>query len=291
MKKCKSKKIKEKVDAAIEAKEKLDDLTQLVIEEESSHLAEFESRIDKYFSRIGIEDAEERAGSSNIKIEYIDEFNIDAIADAVSSSLTVAISSLGSSFTTLIKNEENVSMYTDIVSNVAEIAKSSSSLASSLSFSGNRISGGVYAFLYSVSTNVKLVNLFGSKTVNISSVFYKLYQSLEDLQNNEGFNSLKLMYDQLEKVKKGQTVLLEEFLEGKITMEVYTARDNNMELIYKKIKDRIESSEPSGIVESASLGTLPQEFKSILERAEVQLKKEPIIYKRFKEKMSKGYFN
>ena len=76
-------------------------------------------------------------------------------AAVVISALKVAMLATDPTVLNAATSPAAIAAYTDVVNTVAEAAKSSSTSSASMSFSMNRLSPGMYAFLYASSVNIK----------------------------------------------------------------------------------------------------------------------------------------
>src|SRR5690606_28304324 len=115
-------------------------------------------------------------------------FSLDKIAKVVNQSLRTISTVKNAKVPDPAFSEDAIQSYTDMVNTVAEAAKSSSSAASSLTFSMNRLSPGLFAFLSAMSVSLKEEETFGKESVTSTVIFYKVIESIDDLKSETEFS-------------------------------------------------------------------------------------------------------
>ena len=145
---CTSGRVKNVADKTVAAKAQIDKLQAMIKDQEEVNKATFFKAIDEHLADANMTDAKEVGYSSDIKTEYTSEFSLDKIVAVVTSALKALEKSYDPAVKVPALTKDAIDAYTDVVTSVAEAAKSSSTSSASLSFSMNRMSPGVLAFLY-----------------------------------------------------------------------------------------------------------------------------------------------
>jgi len=212
---------------------------------------EFFRRIDSGFNDANISDARQIGYNSYIKAEMVSEFNLDAIAGVITSALDTAKTILGSpasadavaaGVTSPLLTPAALDSYKGLVTSVAAAARSSFKAAGSVSFSMNRISTGVYAFLYATSMNLEDKETFGTETISITTIYYRIMQSIQDVQMQGAFDAVFFDKDNYLKAKGIQAKLMDKLSNDLITIDQWMALDEKLELVVERAKKRLDDA-------------------------------------------------
>jgi hypothetical protein len=223
------------------AKQQIDKLVQLVQAQEQELKDQFFGRIALALSDAEISDARQLGYNMDIKTEYTSEFSLEAIAAVVTSALTALIKSKSATVAAPLMTTAAIEAYKDVVNKVAEAAKSSSSAAASLSFSMNRLSPGIIAFLYAVSTNIQDKETFGTETITTTAIFYRLMESIDDVKKQVKFDLAVIEAKNLLDMKTVQAGLTDALADGKITIEEWIKKDDLYEKAVETIQVRLNA--------------------------------------------------
>lgn len=201
----------------------------------------FEGMIQEHMEKAKINDGREIEYNQAIKVEYTQEFSLDAITKVVIEALNTVKTLTDPQVKNPATSPEAIECYKDVVVSVAEAAKSSSKTATSLNFSMNRLSPGLYAFLYATSTNIQDKETFGTETVTATAIYYAMYQSIQDVQQEANYELAHMEKANLLKMKTLQAGLTDDLGNGALTIEQWTAKDaayeKACETIEKRLKD------------------------------------------------------
>jgi hypothetical protein len=122
-----------------------------------------------------------------------------------------------------------IDAYVNVVNTIAEAAKSSSTAAATISFSMNRLSPGMFAFLFASSINLQDDETFGKEAVTTTAIYYRLVQSIQDLQLQGAFDAAKIEVElNLQSYKKWKTLqaaLIDELADGGKDIATYEKLD------------------------------------------------------------------
>lgn len=243
---CRTASVQRVADKTISAKSQLEKLEKEVSDQKDKQQAIFYAKVTEHLRLAKIADERELDFKDYIKTEYTSEFSLDAIAKVVTQSLKTIAAVKNAKTPSPAFSNEAVQSYTDLVNTVAEAAKSSSSAASTLSFSMNRLAPGIFAFLSAASSNAKDDETFGKESITSTVVFYRIVESIDDLKNEGEFNEAQIDYQNLQNVKTLQAALSDDLANGKLTFEEWMNKDKEYEKGVKKIRTRLRSRGFSG---------------------------------------------
>ncbi|HEY0740346.1 MAG TPA: hypothetical protein VGD40_02755 [Chryseosolibacter sp.] len=237
---CTTGSVKEAADKSVKAKEQIDKLLVAIRAQESDFKGKFFDQISKSLTAANITDAREIGYNKEVKTEFSSEFSLDKVAAVVTAVLKAAIE-INKPGVAPAMSKEAIEAYVDVVNAVAEAAKSRSAAASNLSYSMNRLSPGIFAFLYATSSNITDEDTFGSEAVTTTAIFYRLMQSIDDVKSEVEFSLAQIEGDNLLNMKTVQAALTDELANGKITIDEWMKKDEAYELAVKRIQARLDS--------------------------------------------------
>lgn len=239
---CTSGSVQTVADKTVAAKAQIDKLVQMLKQQEEANKGQFFAEIGKHLADAKVSDAREISYNSDIKTEYTSEFSLDKIAGVVTSALKVLAAAKNLSVGAPATSPEAIAAYVDVVTTVAEAAKSSSTASGSLSFSMNRLSPGLFAFLYASSVNIKDEDTFGSEAVTTTAIYYRFMQSIDDVKHEAAFGAAILDAQSFLKMKTLQADLLNRLDSGKpnsLTIEDWTKLDDAYSKQIEKMQARL----------------------------------------------------
>lgn len=227
---CRTPSVERVVDRTAKAKEQIDKLQAMIEGQAEVNKTKFFAQIDTHLRSAEITDAREIGYNYGIKTEYISEFSLDKIAAVVTASLQTVKAVTTPAITNPAMSPAAIDAYVNVVNTVAEAAKSSSTAAASVSFSMNRLSPGMFAFLFASSMNIQDDETFGKEAVTTTAIYYRLVQSIQDLQKQAKFDAerirIKLNLSSYEKWKTLQAALIDELGNGTKDLETYIKLDD-----------------------------------------------------------------
>lgn len=238
---CISPSVEDAADATAGAKKAVEKLEQSLEDDKNALKTKFFAAIAESLQSANISDGRQIGYSYNIKTEYTSEFSLDKISGVVLSAIQAAIAAQDPSAKTPGTSPEALNAYSDVVIAVAEAAKSSSESSSSLSFSMNRLSPGLYAFLYAVSTSIKDEALFGTEAVTSTAIFYRFMQSIDDIRNEAAFGEALIDAANLIAMKILQAGLTDRLAKGEITPDDWERLDGQYAGMIDTIRDRLKN--------------------------------------------------
>jgi hypothetical protein len=241
---CTSGSVQTVADKTVAAKAQIDKLQQMLKQQEDANKNAFFNMIGTHLSDAKVTDARELAYNSDIKTEYTSEFSLDKIAAVVTSALkaVAAAQAPDSIVKSPAMSKEAIAAYTDAVNAVAEAAKSSSTSSASLAFSMNRLSPGMFAFLYATSVNIKDVDTFGTEAVTSTSIYYRLMESIDDVKNETKFGEVIIDANNLLKMKQLQAALTDDLASGKIDIDEWLKKDAAFSKAIQTIQARLDAA-------------------------------------------------
>lgn len=222
---CRTASVERVADKTTKAKEQIDKLVEMLKKDRDSIENQFSAEISQRFKEAGVTDGRAIQSNYDIKVEYTSEFSLDAIADVVVKALNSVAAATDPSVKQPAMSKEALDSYADLVSSVAEAAKSSSTSAASLSFTMTRLSPGLFSFLRATSVNIEDKETFGTEAVTATSIFYRFFQSIDDVKKDAKFVGALISYDTLLRLKRLQAALVDDLASGKITIEVWMTKD------------------------------------------------------------------
>ena len=238
---CSSGSVQSVADKTVKAKEQIDKLQNMLKSQEEKNKALFYQQMDQHLKDSKISDAREIGYNSDIKTEYVSEFSLDKIASVVVSTLKALEKVKDPSVKSPATSPEAIDAYVDVVNTVAQAAKSSATSSSSLSFSMNRLSPGMYAFLYASSANIKDEDTFGTEAVTSTAIYYRIIESIEDVKNEASFQKTLIDANNLLNMKTLQAGLTDSLKKGEITIDVWMKMDQSYSEAIKRIEDRLSN--------------------------------------------------
>jgi hypothetical protein len=137
---------------------------------------------------------------------------------------------------------DEIAAYVDVVNAVAEAAKSSSTSSASLSFSMNRLSPGMFAFLYASSINIKDARAFGTEGVTTTAIYYRFMQSLDDVKYEAKFGEAVIDAKNLLNMKTFQAAVTDDLASEEINIDEWNKKDYAYSLAVTKIEARLAAS-------------------------------------------------
>ncbi len=234
---CRTASVKRVADKTTDAKKQLDKLEKMITDQEAANKEIFYGKMNASLAEANIADGELSGYSSGVKTEYSSEFNIDAIAGVVTSSLQALNAATAADDPKAYTSPEAIDAYVDVVNKVAEAAKSSSKSAASLSYSMNRLGPGIFSFIYSTSITITENETFGTEAVSTTALYYVYVRSNHSLMNDAKFEATKMLMNAAIKSIgiwiKMQAAILDDLSNDKITFAAYEIKD-------KLYQDRIE---------------------------------------------------
>lgn len=239
---CTSGSVQTVADKTVAAKQQIDKLQTMLQKQETANKEKFYTEINSHLADARITDAKELSYNSDIKTEYTSEFSLDKIAAVVTSALKAAVAATDPTVPNAATSPAAIAAYTDVVNTVAEAAKSSSTSAASLSFSMNRLSPGMYAFLYASSVNIKDEDTFGSEAVTSTAIYYRMMQSIDDVKNQAKFGEAIIDANNLLKMKTLQAALTDDLALGSIDIDEWTKKDAAYSAAINTIQKRLDDA-------------------------------------------------
>ncbi len=238
---CTSGSVQSVADKTVAAKAQIDKLQAMLQAQETDNKAKFYAEITGHLTDAGVTDARELSYNSDIKTEYTSEFSLDKIAAVVTKSLHAVAAAQDPAAKKPAMSPEAIQAYTDVVNSVAEAAKSSSTSSASLSFSMNRLSPGLFAFLYASSVNIKDEDTFGSEAVTSTVIYYRFMQSIDDIRSEAGFGAAVIDSSNFINMKTIQAGLTADLADGKIDIDEWMKKDAQFTEAVNRIKARLDA--------------------------------------------------
>lgn len=265
--------VQDAADATVNAQKAVDRLQAALEAEKTNYENKFFAQINENFAKLGINDAQAIDYNYSIKTEYTSEFSLDKIVGIVTAALQAAIAAQNPLAAAPATSPEALNAYSDVVVKVGEAAKSSSQSAASLSFSMNRLSPGLFAFLYAASTNITDEALFGTEAVTSTVIFYRFMQSIEDIKRQAAFGEAVIDYENLMNMKTLQAGLTDRLAKGEITVNDWQVLDGQYSGMIQTIRNRLNSHQfpPAGAPEAERLDAGSDRDRSIVSDALEQL--------------------
>jgi hypothetical protein len=231
-------------------KGKLAELEKTLQDKDDNIKAEFFKRIDSGLKDAMITDARQIEYNSAIKTEMTSEFNLDAISGVITAALDTAIAVLGSPVSkdavdagvkSPLLTPAALESYKGLVTSVVAAARSSSKGSTSLSFSMNRLSVGVYAFLYASSINLEDKETFGTETITVTTIYYRIIQSIQDVKMQGAFDAVLIAKDAYIKMVSTQAALIDKLANDEISIDAWIALDAKFTGAVATLKARLDA--------------------------------------------------
>ncbi len=157
---------------ALEVIRKLDERMQSVTQEEVN---EFNGRIKKYADTNGIQDFKFNDLSTQVKVDYTHEFNIDRLVPIIKGLLDAAAVALGANKALeVFANPENIKIFTDLFNGIAQALKTTSSTGAAFSFNASNIAPGFRAFTSIKTRTIHDKETFGQEAITAQTILYKM---------------------------------------------------------------------------------------------------------------------
>lgn len=239
---CRTPSVERVADKTVKGKEQIDKLQSMIETQEANNKNKFYASIEEHLSSAKITDAREISYNSAIKTEYTSDFSLDKIVGVVTSSLNAIVKVTDPTVVKPALSKDSIDAYVDVVNKVAEAAKSSSTASASLSFSMNRLSPGLYAFLYASSISIQDDETFGSEAVTTTAIYYRFMQSIQDVQMQANFDAALIDKKSYLDMKTLQAALIDELAADKIDLETYEKKDETYTKLIAKIKARLDAN-------------------------------------------------
>lgn len=239
---CTSGSVQTVADKTVEAKDQIIKLQSAIQSMEGDNKTKFYAEIDSHLADAKITDAKELTYNSDSKTEYASEFSLDKIATVVTSALEAAVKAADQTVPEAAISPDAIAAYTDLVNTVAEAAKSSSTSSASMSFSMNRLSPGLYAFLYASSQSITDADTFGTQAVTSTAIYYRVMQSIADLSHQVKFGAAIIDAKNLLNMKRLQAALTDSLSSGSISIDDWMKKDEQFSLAIKGIQKRLDAA-------------------------------------------------
>jgi len=222
------------------ANDQVKKLQEMLQQDMESTKKKFYAEIDRHLHDAGVHDARELTYSADIKTEYTSEFSLDKLAGVITKALDAVKAAKDPKSTQPATSPEAIDAYKNLVNSVAEAAKSSSTSASSLSFSMNRLSPGVFAFLQASSVNMKDEDTFGSEAITSTAIFYRIIESIDDVKNEAEFVATLIDQQSYLHMKILQAALVDDLASGKLSLDEWQKKDDAYSGAVAKLKKSLE---------------------------------------------------
>ncbi|MEW7291046.1 hypothetical protein [Aquimarina sp. 2304DJ70-9] len=240
---CRSASVKRVADKTVKAKQQVDKLQAMIQAQEAANKKKFYAEIESHLASANITDARELSYNSDIKTEYTSEFSLDKIAAVVTSSLKAVSAASDPTVVQPAMSAEAIDAYVDVVNTVAQAAKSSSTASASLSFSMNRLSPGMFGFLYASSVSIQEEETFGSEAVTSTAIYYRLIESIDDVKHQAKFDAALIDKNNYLHMKTLQAGLTDDLAQGKIDITTWMKLDDQYSAAVAKLKARLDADQ------------------------------------------------
>jgi hypothetical protein len=239
---CTSGSVQKVADKTEAAKAQIDKLQTMIQAQSAANKATFFTEITGHLANAGVKDARELSYNSEIKTEYTSEFSLEKIAAVVTSALKAVAAAQDPTAKVPAMSAGAIAAYTDVVNTVVEAAKSSSSASASLSFSMNRLSPGLFAFLSATSVSIKDDDTFGTEAVTTTAIYYRFMQSIDDVKSDAKFGEAVIDAKNLLAMKTLQAALTDDLAAGKINIDEWTKKDGAYAAAVQTIEARLDAA-------------------------------------------------
>ena len=294
---CTSGSVQTVADKTVAAKAQVDKLQSMLRAQAGADKDRFFTEIAAHLGDAKVKDAREIGYNSDLKVEYTSEFSLDKIAAVVTSALKAVVAATDPTVKAPALSPQAISAYSDVVNTVAEAAKSSSTAAASLSFSMNRLSPGLFAFLYASSTNIKDVDTFGTEAVTATVIYYRFMQSIDDVKNEASFGAAVIDARNFLQMKTLQAALTDDLASGKIDIDEWNKKDDAYSLAIKKIQERLAGERFDTALLHAAAAAAPRGVPEVrrvlgaaLDRLEAKGGRYLEVVQTSRERLASGYY-
>ncbi|KOS04795.1 hypothetical protein AM493_01100 [Flavobacterium akiainvivens] len=237
---CRTASVERIADKSIAAKKQLEKLLDDISLQKEKYKTVFEQNVTKHLASANITDAVEIDYNDYIKTEYTSEFSLDKIVAVVKDSLEAIVASQGLQLAQALVTPGTIDAYSDLVTSIAEAAKTSSATATSLSFSKNRLHPGLIAFISAISISMKDKETFGEESVTSTIVYYKVISSKSDLLTGIAVTMILIDTQTLLQFKKLQAALVDALANDTLTLEEYLKKDEIYSDRVAKLEQKIK---------------------------------------------------
>lgn len=238
---CRTASVQRVADKSIAAKTQLEKLTDEITGQKDKHLATFNANIISHLKSAKVDDQREIDANDYIKTEYTSEFSLDKIAEVVKKSLKTIATLKNPSVGNPALSDAAINSYIDMVNVVSEAAKSSSTSSGSLTFSMNRMSPGLFAFLGTSSVSMREEETFGSESVTSTIVFYRVVESIQDIKSETKFIETRIDSENLIKLKGLQAQLTDQLAAGTINLDEWMKKDSAFSNAIEQVNKRLQA--------------------------------------------------
>ncbi len=238
---CTTGSVQKVADKTTEAKAQLDKLQDMIKAQDGANKASFLDTIKQNLTDAKVKDGRELSYASDIKTEYSSEFSLDKIANVITSALKAVAAAQDPLAKSPALTPAAIAAYVDVVNTVAEAAKSKSTASASLSFSMNRMSPGLFAFLSATTVEISDVDTFGTEAVATTAIYYRFMESINDVQNEAAFGAAVIDAKNYKNMKTLQAGLTDLLASGNITIEEWTKKDAAYQAAIDQIKARLDA--------------------------------------------------
>jgi hypothetical protein len=254
---CRSPSVQSAADRTSNALKAVEQLELAVKKRVDTYKTDFDNRTKYALKKAKISDATLMTMGIETKVEYANEFSIDAITTVINNAIKAygaATSDTGgtesASITAAATSDSALESYVDLITSIGEAAKSSAQTASSFSFQMTRMGPGMFLFISATSVNLYDKDTFGTETVSATTFTYKIMRSVDDIKATTAFDNILIQAgmfksaaeidaESIEKWKKVQLGLIDQITgeSGGITIEQYMEKDASIE---KQVQDAME---------------------------------------------------
>lgn len=239
---CRTASVQRVADKTTDAADQIAKLQTMIEAQNETNKASFYLKLNQHLADAKVKDGREIGFNSAIKTEYTSEFSLDKIAEVVVAALKSAAAVTSSTVPNPAMSPAAIEAYTDVVNTVAEAAKSSSTSSASMSFSMNRLSPGMFAFLSASSISIKEEETFGTEAVTTTAIYYLFIQSIDDVKSEAKFGAALIDSENLLKMKKLQAALTDELALDKIDIDTWMKKDDAYSGAINKIQARLNAA-------------------------------------------------
>ncbi|UZS00201.1 hypothetical protein [Chondrinema litorale] len=157
---------------ALEVIRRLDADMQKVTQEE---ITEFDNLIKDYADINGVNDFSFNSLSTEVKVSYTHEFNIDALIPIIKGLLNTAAIALGANKALeVFAKPENIKIFTDLFNGIAQALKTTSTTGTAFSFNANNIAPGFRVFTSIKTRTIQDKETFGKEAITAQTILYKM---------------------------------------------------------------------------------------------------------------------
>lgn len=200
-------------------------LEALSVEKEVENKNLFFSKINNALNTEDVTDATQIDYHSEIITAFKSEVITEKIETIVTALIQSANNNIDASIVDLKTTTNDINAYINMVSTIIEVSKSFSSSLNNLQFSMNRLSPGIFIFLFASSLQIKNEQLFGNDIVTTTNLHYTLMHSIDDVKNKANFDARMIDINSLIRLKALQAALLDDLANDIIEFETWQKLD------------------------------------------------------------------